>query len=260
MSRPQVPARRHLLLVVTLLCVVAALLCSCASIPPEKRVHSASDAASRWALPSATTSNRRPSFEPRLVSVSSPDVPFDQAPHFNVDVSKLGRSALLVVSLDASYSPPVPLQRLLPPEGFRDVEGSYAVARVDPAGGRYRFNLNPMYLGMFGKTTSSPYRFVGWRVSAMVVNAVRVESVIGPKSRDGRLEPPAYLTAPQLTKKGPVMLVTEMARTKPEDQSFLKDPAFFVVPGLKGDFGTEGGMRTNIPNGEVVDEVQFDHK
>lgn len=261
MSRLQVPLRRHLLLVAALLCAVSVLLSSCASAPPEKRIDSASGVVSRTEPPSAPSSPRRRPSEPRPLSVTFPDVPFDRAPYLTVDVGELDRSALLVVSLEASHSPDAVAERLIPPDGFRDILGAYAVARVDPAGGKYRFDLNTEYLDAFYADLRSDCKFVGWRVSVMLVNAVRLESIIGPKSPDSRSEPPAYLTATQLTKSGPVTLVTQLRGAKPEEESLFKTSEPFAVPGLKGDFGTAGGfVWTIFPNSEVVDELQFDHK
>jgi hypothetical protein len=260
MSRPHAPLRYHLLLA-AVLSAVSVLLCSCAQAPPEKRVDSANAVVSRLEPPSVPTASPRRPTDPRPLSVTYPDVPFERAPYLTVDVSELDRSALLVVSLEASYTPEMVTERLLTPDGFRDIVGAYAVARVDPAGGRYRFDLDPKYVGAVYADLRSDRKFVGWRVSAMLVNALRLESAIGPKSRNSRSEPPAYLTANQLTKNGPVTLVTEMAGAKPEEWSMLKNPEFFAVPGLKGDFGTAGGfVWTIVPNAEVVDDLHFDHK
>ena len=198
---------------------------------------------------------------PGVLSVAYPDAPFERAPYLKVNAGKLDRSALLVVAVESSYSPEAVAEKLVPPDGFRDIPGIYAVARVDPAGGEYRFDLDPKYVRPPREDSSAEYKFVGWHVSVLLVDALRLESVIAPKSRNSRSEPPAYLTAGQLTRSGPVVPDTETGKRRSDGWSLVKDPEYFAVPGLKGDFRADDGfLWTIFPTAELVDEVQFDHQ
>jgi hypothetical protein len=219
---------------------------------PETRVVS-TDASVRPGHP--------PLAHPDLLSVVSPDMAFERAPYLKVKVGKVDKSALLVVALETTYSPQIVLEELVPPAGFRDVSGSYAVARVGPAGGEYRFDLDPKYVRAPRENPSPEYKFMGWHVSVLLLDALRLESIIAPKSRDSRPEAPAYLTAGQLTRSGPVVPDTETGSRRSDAWCLLKDPEYFAVPGLKGDFGADGGfVWTTFPTAELIDEAQFDHQ
>jgi hypothetical protein len=259
MLRSRAMMRRRPLLATAAICAASVVLCSCATAPPEKHVASTGEVHS--AQPPSGQPSSSPFARPGLLSVANPDVAFERTPYLNVKVGKFDRSALLVVALETTYSPEMVLQELLPPPGFRDISGSYAVARVDPAGGEYRFDLDPKYLRAPLENPSSDRRFMGWHVSVLLLDALRLESVIAPKSRNSRSEPPAYLTAGQLTKSGPVVPDTETGKRQSDAWSLFKDPEYFAVPGLKGDFGADGGfVWTIFPTAELVDEVQFDHQ
>jgi hypothetical protein len=260
MLRSQIELRRRLLLATAAICAASALLCSCTTAVPEKHVASTGEAANASQPPTGQPSPS-PLARPGLLSVANPDVAFERAPYLKVRVGKLGRSALLVVALETTYSPDMPAEELVPPDGFRDISGSYAVARVGPAGGEYRFDLDPKHLHAPLENPSSDHKFVGWHVSVLLVDALRLESVIAPKSPNSRSESPAYLTAGQLTGSGPVVPDTETGKRRSDAWCLLKDPEYFAVPGLKGDFGADDGfVWTIFPIAELIDEVQFDHQ